>query len=110
MDPFNVFYNVQTLDILRWNTTSAGQRLTLHQKVSTPVGCTPVCLRPPRRVCLRGTRGVGVIWLPTHNAHVSYMPDLMRVGGGWQTLFVMHFYEGGHVLTSAAAHFIPDVC
>lgn len=25
-------------------------------------------------------------------------------------MFVMHFYEGGHVLTSAAAHFIPDVC
>lgn len=22
----------------------------------------------------------------------------------------MHFYEGGHVLTSAATHFIPDVC
>lgn len=81
MVPFNVFYNVQTLDILRWNTTSAGQHLTLRQKVSTPVGCTPVCLRPPRRVCLCGTRGVGVIWLPTHNAHVSYMPDLMRVWG-----------------------------
>lgn len=25
-------------------------------------------------------------------------------------MFVVHFYEGGHVLTSAAAHFIPDVC
>lgn len=101
------FYNVQTLDVPRWNTTSAGQHLTLHQDVSTPLGCIRVCLRPPGRACLCGTHGVGVILLPTHNAHVSYMPDLMR--GGRQTLFVMHFYEGGHVLTSAAAHFIPDV-
>lgn len=46
----------------------------------------------------------GIILLPTHNAHFSDVSDLMR-GNGRQC-----FYEGGHVLTSVAAHFEPGVC
>lgn len=53
---------------------------------------------------LRVGRVNGVILLPTHNTHFSDVPDLMR-GNGRQC-----FYEGGHVLTSVAAHFEPGVC